>query len=479
MPLLRQRTTATICRFMSDSNESKQKKGLKQWAMFCLRWGIAIVGVWYVVAHMSLRDRAWVILDHASNRPQQVSLERTVGEEATQFPVIDPITGKELDVPREDVVNEPDQKTVLRTGHTEKSQLLGLDLPGDLDQHTLPRRLLVADSSTSPAEWISPAEAPGYVMKIPHPRDQIGLESMVRGARPSLLWAAIFIFPITFLITSYRWNELLKALDIHIGNGRTFVLNMVGAFYNTFMPGSTGGDFLKAYYASKQTPHRARAVMSVIVDRVVGLLALIVVGGVTASLQWEIPECRKVAIGAVVICIGVALGLLVFYNRTLHRISGLDFILRKLPMQKHVQAAVQAMHMYGERPLLGLWSLIVSFPVHGAVITSAMFSGLAFGLPLRWTYYWVAVPVIVLAGAIPISPQGAGVMEAFAVLLTRGQGVTVSQAFALTMSIRIVQILWNLTGGVFVLRGGYHAPTEMQKKELETDEDEPEPVAAQ
>ena len=43
-------------------------------------------------------------------------------------------------------------------------------------------------------------------------------------------------------------------------------------------------------------------------------------------------------------------------------------------------------------------------------------------------YYWAVVPVIALVGAIPISPQGAGVMEFFTVLLTKGQGVTVSQA---------------------------------------------------
>jgi uncharacterized membrane protein YbhN (UPF0104 family) len=101
-----------------------------------------------------------------------------------------------------------------------------------------------------------------------------------------------------------------------------------------------------------------------------------------------------------------------------------------------------------------------------------MFAGMAFGLPLHWDYYWVCVPVIVLAGSIPISPQGAGVMEAFAILLTQRQGVTVSQAFALAMSIRLVQIIWNLTGGLFVLRGGFHAPTESETKELETDDED-------
>jgi uncharacterized membrane protein YbhN (UPF0104 family) len=127
------------------------------------------------------------------------------------------------------------------------------------------------------------------------------------------------------------------------------------------------------------------------------------------------------------------------------------------------------MEIYRRRPWPVLWAIVVTFPVHATVVVSATFAGLAFGLPLPVTYYWVVVPVVVLAGAIPISPQGAGVMEFFAILLTRRQGATVSQAFALTMSIRLVQILWNLVGGIFVVRGNYHAPTEREAEELTSD----------
>jgi uncharacterized membrane protein YbhN (UPF0104 family) len=99
-----------------------------------------------------------------------------------------------------------------------------------------------------------------------------------------------------------------------------------------------------------------------------------------------------------------------------------------------------------------------------------MLAGWAFGLKISTVYYFVAVPVIVLVGSIPISPQGAGVMEYFAILLLGRQGATVSEAFALTMSIRMVQILWNLTGGVFVFRGGYHQPSEAEQRGLGEDE---------
>jgi hypothetical protein len=129
--------------------------------------------------------------------------------------------------------------------------------------------------------------------------------------------------------------------------------------------------------------------------------------------------------------------------------------------------------MYRHRPMPLVTALALSFPVHITAILSATFAGWAFRLPLPLFYYWVVVPVVALAGAIPISPQGMGVMEAFTVELTRRHGVTIGQAFALTMSIRLVQVFWNLAAGIFVLRGGYHAPSEKEQETLESDDAAP------
>ena len=458
------------------AEQNKKRKGWKHTVFLGLRWLVAIVGVWLVVKNMSLHDQALVILDNKTRMPVTVTIAPN-GQGPNSFTVIDPGNPSQtIQVPIENVLNAPDAKKVQQSqpGGSKTVWLLGEDLGGNLTPGTAPRRLLVIDDPAKPpARWINGSDAPDYRVKVPYPQVQVGLKSLVQHAKPSLLWAALLVFPITFIVTSYRWHELLKVLDIHIGQGRVFVLNMVGCFYNSFLPGSTGGDAFKAYYASKQTPHRTRAVMSVLVDRAVGLLALIIVGGATAAFQWDIPQCRNVALGAAAICVCAVTGLAVFYNKTLHRLSGLDYVLNRLPMQKQVRGAVDAMLQYGKRPGLAVWTLIVSFPVHATVVTSAMLAGMAFGI-LRdhLAYYWVAVPVIVLAGAIPLSPQGAGIMEGFAVLLTKAQGVTVTQAFALTMSIRMVQIIWNLAGGLFVLRGGFHAPTEGEKTEIENLPDE-------
>jgi uncharacterized membrane protein YbhN (UPF0104 family) len=181
-------------------------------------------------------------------------------------------------------------------------------------------------------------------------------------------------------------------------------------------------------------------------------------------------DCRRVAIGSALIMLAVIGGMLVFFTPALRRLFGVDYILSRLPMQKQVQNAIQVMKIYKRRPALVIWALIITFPVHITVVISAMLAGKAMGLPLPSLYYFVVVPVVVLVGAIPISPQGAGVMEFFAISLTRRYGMTVGQAFALTMAIRIVQMAWNLTGGIFVFRGGYHAPSSREQEELETDQ---------
>jgi hypothetical protein len=266
------------------------------------------------------------------------------------------------------------------------------------------------------------------------------------------------------------------------------VLNMVGAFYNTlFALGSTGGDVAKAYYAAKHTTHRTRAVMSVLVDRAMGLLALVILGGAMAALQYrQSVDCQRVA-NVSALLIGVtALGLLLFYCRPLRRRSGLHWVLARLPMQRFVHNAVHAMELYGRRPgQMGL-VLLMCFPVHIITIVSATFAAHAFGITadkVPNTYYWVIIPVITLVGAIPISPQGMGVMEFFAIkLLTAHHPVSGGQALALVMAVRLAQVFWNLLAGVFVLRGGYHAPTEAEQHELEvevdTEDDEDDEPAA-
>ncbi|HEX8523239.1 MAG TPA: lysylphosphatidylglycerol synthase transmembrane domain-containing protein [Tepidisphaeraceae bacterium] len=469
----------------AHQSNAKHVNAGRKWLLFLLRWTIAVVGIYWVVANISMHDR--VLVTGSDGWPTSVRLADETKEGATHFRILS-AGGETRDVSRTELVARTDrQKITLKDGR--KLAVLGLKVTEKGNRATWPiiasppRNLWQRywDVHNGPARLIQPGEVAGkYTVDVPYPLIDRGLLPMIRDAnRWKLSWALV-IFPLTFIITSLRWHELLKIVEINMGAGKAFVVTMVGAFYNTFMPGSTGGDVLKAYYAAKLAPDkRTRAVVSVIVDRAIGLLALIILGGSMAGyVAWRehtspspnsvvLQKCLQVAIGSLVIITCTGIGLIILYKPALRRLTGVDFITRRLPMQTQLAKAKEAIVLYRRNPLRCLATMLVTFPVHITVIVSATFAGSAFGLPLAPWYYWVVVPVIVLAGSIPISPQGAGVMEFFAILLTKPQGATVSQAFALTMSIRLVQIFWNLTGGIFVIRGGYHAPSEKESQDMD------------
>ena len=459
-----------------DSKVRKQR--IKKWVTFAVRWGIAIGGITLVLWNISFYDRVRV-LDPDTNTIQKVRVRVEAPETEDAFMIAPPGRPPRV-VNRNDLWVRPDRTHVtVRLGdrfspggeRVTKVRLLAVK-PGDMTgKGRSVRQVLVDDPDSDRGLVLDPSRVTDKVpLTVNSPYVEIGINRLVRYANKLYLLTALLVLPMSYILTSIRWHLLLDSLGIRITFFRSFVLNLVGAFYNAFMPGTTGGDLIKAYYAAKQTADlRTRAVLSVLIDRVIGLMALVLLGGSMAAYQWHIPDCRRVAILSGVIVGSVLLGMAVFYSRRLRRWTGLDFVINRMPMQRQVQKAVEAMEIYRHRPKAVIIALLLSFPVHATAILSATFAGWAFGLTLPVFYYWVVVPVVVLVGAIPISPQGAGVMEFFAVELTRRHGVSIGQAFVLVMSIRLTQVFWNLVSGVFVLRGGYQAPSEKEAEALEAD----------
>ena len=72
---------------------------------------------------------------------------------------------------------------------------------------------------------------------------------------------------------------LLGVHGVHLSYWRIFELTMIGQFFSAFLLGTTGGDVIKIFYAARAVPQRRAAVaFTVIVDRVIGLVALLLFG---------------------------------------------------------------------------------------------------------------------------------------------------------------------------------------------------------
>src|SRR5262249_58221984 len=85
----------------------------------------------------------------------------------------------------------------------------------------------------------------------------------------------------------------VRARDFPFTVRNAYRLGLVGVFYNTFLPGSVGGDLVKAFFIAREHPERrTRAVATVIMDRALGLFGLILFTAVLGSAAWAGGDTR-------------------------------------------------------------------------------------------------------------------------------------------------------------------------------------------
>ncbi len=90
-----------------------------------------------------------------------------------------------------------------------------------------------------------------------------------------------------FALQYVRWYLLVRALDLPFTLRNAFRLGMVGTFYNTFLPGSIGGDIVKAVFIARGQPARkAAAVATVVADRLIGLFGLLLFAAAVGGGFW-------------------------------------------------------------------------------------------------------------------------------------------------------------------------------------------------
>lgn len=273
--------------------------------------------------------------------------------------------------------------------------------------------------------------------------------------------AAQGVFLVCFVITIVRWRLLLQALGVPIPMKDGVRLGMVGLFFNQFAPGGTGGDLVKAYYAARENPGtRAEAILSVVLDRVIGLTGLMVLAGIVllANLQviWEHEVLRWLGMSVAIVAAGVLVagGLLAWPG--LWQRPAIRRLYDRLPGRNLLARVAHALwQVRGKRRLL-FASLVLSVANHSLIVITHVFlarSVLGETPSPSLAVFFFAVPVGLLAIALPLTPGGWGVGEVAYQKLFEQFGF--GGGLILALLIRATWLLWAVVGLGFYL-GGRH-----------------------
>lgn len=218
---------------------------------------------------------------------------------------------------------------------------------------------------------------------------------------------------VAFLLATERWRRLLAVHKVKISFRNCLQLNLIGLFFNYVVPGGVGGDMIKGFYIVKENPgKRMGAGMSVLMDRVLGLYALVILCLIFLMVDWNrIQEnSQLIVIGNSIVAVFLlfTLGLVLAFSDKFHKL-GWQRLFIKSGIGQKLLSAYEAVHAYGKSLKTVYWSIALSLFSQMAVILTHIFVGKVTGFVVPWEAYLFVLPLGFMVTAIPISPAGVGV----------------------------------------------------------------------
>jgi uncharacterized protein (TIRG00374 family) len=261
------------------------------------------------------------------------------------------------------------------------------------------------------------------------------------------------------LLGIVRWQLILRVQGLELKFPRASSIFFVGMFFNAFMLGSTGGDVIKAWYVAHETHHKkAEAVATVVVDRLIGLLALFVLALIMMTAFYhrvfDDVRLRTFAVITLVFVLTVVLGTVIgFWRGFADKFPKLRTLLTRLPYYETLRRMVVAYRVYASHPVVLANTTLMSFGVHLMAMISIVCVGKGLGITTEngLVDYFLYLPIINSVTAIPISISGFGVRELMYAQMFAEVGVTQSQGVAMSLIGYLASLFWSLVGSIFYL----------------------------
>ena len=290
--------------------------------------------------------------------------------------------------------------------------------------------------------------------------DVAKLWANARQASPAWILVALALYTLTTVASVWRWSLLLDAQDVPVPFHTLFGSFSVALFFNNFLPSNIGGDVVRIADTAKIARSKTLAATVVLADRIMGMMALILVAASGATFAAAahghgVLPIAPVWLWAALAC-GLAGGVPVLLFPSL---AGL--LLRPLLVihPEWVGGRIGTITNTLKRFRRHLGPVVTCF--FGAVFvqmaTVAFHFAVAHALGIHISVFDIAV-VVPMAGVVqmlPVSVNGFGVREAMFSFYFSRIGLPIEQAILLSLTATALVMLYSLTGALVLVGRGH------------------------
>ncbi|MCG6976347.1 MAG: flippase-like domain-containing protein, partial [Acidiferrobacterales bacterium] len=230
---------------------------------------------------------------------------------------------------------------------------------------------------------------------------------VVRSLNPWLLVPALALQILSALVAALRWYMIMRELDFRETAGFYIRSYFKGTFFNQALPTSIGGDALRVLEAAKVGGGKREAFYGVFIDRIVGLLGLLLLNLIAIFSKPVFLEQGYPAVHYTIIAMALFGFAGVFVLTLLGDVKWLagNRITKLIHDLSH---RIRTVYRSGRTITL---QTALSVIIHLLSMMTVYLIGRSIGLDYGLLIYLVVVPPVILLTIVPISLAGWGVRE--------------------------------------------------------------------
>ncbi len=277
----------------------------------------------------------------------------------------------------------------------------------------------------------------------------------------SLVWlaAALGIYVINVLASVWRWHVLLTAQDIPIPTRTLLGSYLVALFFNNFLPSNIGGDVIRIRDSARFTGSKTLATTVVLADRVIGLIGLVLVAALgatmVAGMAGHVPSPIWPSwLWAGFVAATMATAPAVLAPAGVGRLLQPLTVLHPEWIGDRIDSLTSALERFRGRPSAIASCFCGAVFVQATVVVFYVAVAHALHVPVAAWDLAVIVPLSFVVQMLPVSVNGFGVREAtFSFYFTR-VGLSMESALLVSLAATAVIMLFSTIGaGVWFGRG--------------------------
>lgn len=244
-----------------------------------------------------------------------------------------------------------------------------------------------------------------------------------------------------------RWRLVLMASArqdaANISPFLAFRLYYASIFFNSFLPGTFGGDVIRAISTRTLGVTTGASVHSVVLDRVLALAALLAMALPALPLVWG-----GIGLSSTILTAGV--GLILAGGLAYLGVGGLARLARfKAQIDRVILSFWRALSNLLSHPGPLLIAVPLALGAHAAYCVAAFLLAQSLGVELSLVDALTLVPLVLLFSTLPISIGGWGVREVGAIGLLGLVGISSHEAVIISLQFGAISVLMSLPGALF------------------------------